>query len=325
MKTFSLGSSQDRDLVIPGEFLSALHCVLERRGPGLRVHDQGSRNGTFFGDRRETVFDLRPGETFTAASIRFLAMNDEMRAAYPTLVDILGGEDEHSLRSAGDVPTSPSDLIVAATLGGNLLITGEPGCEQDRLAHTIHAISLRRTRPIVELGQVPDDRTQQRAIIDRAARSTLLLAIEPKSQVIETTFCSMIFSSSFQIRVLALAPSIAKASDVLGDATVRPMQHVWLRPLAQRPGAIHLLLDHAFAERGAPLRVSDLSDVNREALHAYSWPDNFTGLRVAADRLVVLARAGSLRRAAEALHIGVSTLHYWLNQVGLTLPLVVAG
>ena len=45
-KTFTIGASADRDIALPDKFLSALHCVLERRGTGLRVHDQGSYNGT---------------------------------------------------------------------------------------------------------------------------------------------------------------------------------------------------------------------------------------------------------------------------------------
>jgi hypothetical protein len=321
LKTFSIGSSPDRDIAITTEFVSALHCIVERRGCGLRVHDQGSHNGTFFGGRRETMFDLRPGDTFTVASVRFLAMNDEMRASYPVLADIVGEEHE---RSPYDDVSCACELIVAATYGGNLLVTGEPGCDQDRLARTIHEISLRRGRDIVEIDQIPEDRAQQRAIIDRAARSTLVLSIGAKCPVIDPAFGSMICSPSFHIRIIALAPTISKANDVLGNATVRRMQHVPLQPLARRRGSIHSLLDGMFAERGATLRVSDLSAENQAALRGYAWPDNLIGLRLAVERLNTIERERSLRKASDALGVSTSTLHYWFNQLGLTLPLRVA-
>src|SRR5690242_458296 len=93
-RRFTLGSDADCDLSLPGEYLSRLHCVIERRGTKLRVYDQDSKNGTYFKGLRESSFDVRPGDTFTAAPVRFLAMSDAMRAAYPTLVEIVGAEEE---------------------------------------------------------------------------------------------------------------------------------------------------------------------------------------------------------------------------------------
>jgi pSer/pThr/pTyr-binding forkhead associated (FHA) protein len=323
--TFSLGSAPERDIALPEKYLSALHCVLERRGSTLRVHDQGSHNGTYFDGRRESVFELRPGATFTAASIRFLALNDEMRTAYPVLADILGSEDEHVLRSSGDVDASPSDLIVTATSGSHIVITGDDGSDQLRLARTIHAISLVRGRPIVEIDRVPDDRAQQRSILDRASRATLAFSIDTKAPVTDATFASMLFSPSFHVRVIAIAPTISKANDVLGEAHVRTMRNVVVRPLAQRAGAILRLLDRMFIERNTTLRTSDLMPSNQAALQAHSWPDNFDGLRLAADRLVVIACEGSLSKSAKALALSTSTLHYWFSQLGLSLPLMHGG
>src|SRR5262245_11981516 len=96
-KTFTLGSDPGHDIVIPDGYLSGLHCMLERRGLALRVRDQESYNGTFIDGRRESVFDLRPGATFSAGAIRFLALNDEMVAAYPVLADLLGSTEEAGL------------------------------------------------------------------------------------------------------------------------------------------------------------------------------------------------------------------------------------
>ncbi|HEX4355081.1 MAG TPA: FHA domain-containing protein [Polyangiales bacterium] len=319
---FTLGSSRDNDIAIPTEFLSALHCVLERRGPKLRVHDQNTKNGTFLDERRESVFDLRPGDTFMAASIRFLGMNDEMQAAYPTLVDLLGTEDEHVLHAASSITPSPSDLLVAATKQHNILILGEPGCDHARLAHTIHEVSLLRGRALVEIARPPDDRAQQREIIARAERSTLVIAIVPDAPVMDAAFCSMIFSPSYHIRVIALAPSASKAENVLGTAYVRDMRQVLLQPIARRRGIVPRLLDRMLEDRDAGISVKDMTTANQAALQEYDWPGNFDDLRLAADRITALARVTSLRKGADALGLSPSSLHYWLTGVGISWPLV---
>ncbi len=327
-KSFTLGSSPDCDIAIPEKFLSSVHCLIARRGQGLRVHDQGSYNGTFYGGRRESVFDLRPGETFTAASIRFLALNDEMKLAYPVLADLLGSEDEHDLRTSAEFDASPSDVILAATSGTNLIILGERGCEQERLARTIHGISLLRARDVVELDRVPDDRIEQRKILDRASRSTLVLSIPAKAQgiqVVDAAFASMLFSPSYHVRVIAIAPTIARANDVIGEAHVRSMRNIVVRPFAQRPTAIPRALDRLFVERASALRFSELTASNQAALLAFLWPENFTDLRIAADRLVAIVRDRSILKASKAIGVSTSTLHYWFNQVGLSLPLVHAA
>lgn len=88
--TFTLGASRSCDVPVIGHDLSALHCAFERKGTRLRVHDQHSTNGMFFGGRRVDLIDLYPGETFTAAPVTFIAMNEEMRAQRPIIGDLVG-------------------------------------------------------------------------------------------------------------------------------------------------------------------------------------------------------------------------------------------
>lgn len=318
-KTFTLGSSEERDLRLSESFLSALHCVLERRGDVLRVHDQNSYNGTYFDGRRESTFEIRPGGTFTVASLRLLAVNDAMKLAYPVLADILGTE---GLPSTPNADTSASDVIVTATSGVNLLVLGESGGDQERLGRVIHAISLLRGRELTILAREPDDRRLQLALIDRASRSSMVIHVGAKTPVMDAAFASMIFSPSQHIRAIVLADSASRAESVLGAANVRTMRNIVIRPVALRGDSVPNLLDRMLIERGSDLRVSSLRVQNRAALRAYHWPNNFDDLRVAAERLIALAREGSLLRASKALGIGVSSLHYWVNQVGLSLPLL---
>ena len=320
VKRFTLGSAADCDVSVREPSLSKLHCLLERRGTALRVTDQGSYNGTYFDGRRETTFDLRPGNTFTASGLRFLALNDEMRAAYPRLVDILGGEDDREVRPG---TFSPHDLILAAIGGAHALITGEPGCDQMQLAQIIHSISLRRGHELVELsGDVPADRVKQRAILDRASRSTIVISLDSNTPVMDGTFASSLYTPTYQIRVIALAPTSSVAAAVLGAENLTTASLIPVRPLAMRPTAVPHLLDRLLAERGSSLRASEMTPANQAGLQAYGWPQNLIDLRAAADRLAVIHEAPSGRQAAAKLGLHHSTLQYWLDQIGLTFPLV---
>jgi hypothetical protein len=319
VKRFTLGS-KDCDVTINDPSISKTHCLLERRGGALRVFDESSHNGTFFDGRRLTTFDVRPGNTFTVASTRLIALNDEMCAAYSSLADILGAEDEQNA-NVGDA--TPSELVLMATGGAHVLILGEPGCDQDRLARTLHAISLRRTRDLVELADVPSDRALQREILDRASRSTLVMSITGETPVMDGTFASSLFSPTYQIRVVALAPTTSKAAAVLGKENMQTMRTLSLRPVSMRVAAIPRLLDYMFMQRETPLRVSDLTRTNQQALQAYAWPENLDSLREAADRLAVIGRAPSMRSAAESLQLPRTSLEYWFfDKLGLTNPLV---
>ncbi len=324
-RTFTLGSSPDRDIALPGGYLSSLHCVLDRRTQCLKVTDQASHNGTFFEGRREQSFEIRPGDLFTAGPFTFLAQNDEMRAAYPILVGLLGPEDDDSLgASSHRDDASPSSLIVLATGGRHLLLTGEAGCGQAQLARTIHDISLLRGRPPVILHKVPADRGRQREVLDAASRSTLILTIDPDAPILDGAFVQSAFSQSYRIRVIAIAPSVDKANQVLAAENVRAMRVIALPSLAFRQRAIPALIDHALAAHEAPFQFSDLTAANQAALSAYGWPGNFDDLHLAARRLVAIARAASLRKAADALDLGYSTLQHWFSHLGLSQP-VLAG
>jgi Inner membrane component of T3SS, cytoplasmic domain len=323
---FTLGSAPDQDIAIHSPFVSARHCRLERKLLGLRVTDQGSKNGTYYeGEREKTGFYLRPGKTFVVGALPhcFLALDDEMRACYPVLIDILGAPEAYALR--GETP-SPSDMIRAAVHGIHLLITSEPDCGQDRLARIVHSISRCRSRQIVELDQVPVDRAHQLELIRRrAARSTLVLDLGDNDTRLPSNFITTVFSSRFQVRVIALARSLEVADEALGERA-RQMQHIWVPPIVNRPEAVDRLLDRMFVERGSPLRVAGMTPDNQRALRGHGWPGNFASLRQAADRLAATARLGSVNQAAHELGVAPATLYHWYSKtMRLSHPLVPAS
>jgi hypothetical protein len=66
-----------------------------------------------------------------------------------------------------------------------------------------------------------------------------------------------------------------------------------------------------------------MTPYNQATLRSHRWARNFASLREAADRLVTVARQGSLRSAALAVGIPPATFHHWYaNTVGLTQPLL---
>jgi len=313
----TLGASRRCDVHIPDLGLSALHCLLERKASQLRVHDQQTTNGTYFGGRRIGAVELFPGDSFTAAHVTLLALNDEMRAQRPIIADIVGA----------DAAPSPDQILVDAVKHARgFLLTGAPGCDTDRLARAIHAVSLRRTQPLVEIDEVPNDRAGQREILRRAARSTLVLDLSRVGAPLDPALCSMLFSRDHHIRVIVLAPAVGAAQRRGPSRYLEQLQHLWVRPLAMRRADILGLLDRMLAERSSPRRIAELVPRNLQALLSWEWRDNFVGLRTAADRLATIARVPDWdgldwRERAATTGIPKSTLYDWFHMLGLSSPL----
>lgn len=310
---FSLGSLASCDLSIESKHVSGLHCSLRRKGQRLRVTDQQSHNGTYFGGRREQSFDIGPGDMFTVASTTLIALNEEMRMARPTMLEYLGGGN----RAAVD------ELLVSSVRGHNLILLGEEGCEHARLARAIHQASTRRHWPLLELSEVPSERAAQRAILDGAQNGALLLSLGKRATPVDDAFRSMLLSSGFRVRLYVAVPSLAAAIEIFGFDAIMPMVQVHLCPLRERAGDLPWLLDRIFCERQVALRTADLRPINQRALQNHGWPQNFHELREAAHRLIALSTHETATKAAEALEMPRATLHYWVKEkMHLELPLL---
>jgi hypothetical protein len=310
---FTLGASRKCDIPIPGRGLSASHCRLERRVHKLRIVDLDSTHGTFVSHRRlEGSADLNPGDQFTPQPVTLVCMNDEMRQHRPSLFEIIG---------SGATRSPDWVMIQAATGSGPLLLTGEAGCDLERLAQAIHAMSLRRSRPLVKVTELPPERPAQVALVKRASRTTLLLPLTAEPVPLEPAFASMLFDASFSVRLIAVAPSLKDARKALSEPHVELMQHVPVRPLGYRTGEIDKLLDRMFEERQAPqLRAADLSTANLNALRKHNWPGNLVELRELADAIVEHTRLGSLRPAADTLGLPHQKLQRRFSRVGMKFP-----
>jgi hypothetical protein len=314
--TFTLGASRSCDISIPERGLSALHGAFVRKGARIRMIDQHSTNGLFFNGRRVDTIDLYPGDTFTAAPLTFIALNDEMSKQRPVITEVVG-----------TFTPSPDRILVDAVKSSHpLLFTGEAGCDLDRLARAIHAVSLRRALPLVQIAEPPSDRSAQLEVLRRAARSTLVMDLSTLETPLDPTFCTMAFAPEHHIRVIVISPTVTLARKLLAIDAMDRLQHIWVRPLGMRPGDIPYLLDQVLAERGATFRLADLTPQNHDALCHQEWRENFHGLRFVSDRLIAISRvhgweAMNWQERSAAVKVPKTTLFQWFSALGLTSPL----
>jgi len=315
-----LGGSRNRDgspscdISIPGRGLSGTHCLLERRANSIRIYDQGSTNGTYVGDTKiETSWDVRIGDKFSPRPLTLFLMDNAMHAHRGMLAEILGT----GFRSSPDML-----LTEVVRQASHVIITGEDGCGQERLAKAIHDMSPRRDHDMLTIVDIPTDRAAQSALVRQASKpkTTVVLQVGSKRDhpPLDPTFLSSLYSPSYGVRVIVLADEEEDAEHALPKQQFRQSYHISLRPMAYRSGEIDQLLDRMFAAREAPhLRTADLLDENQEALRRYAWPKNLAQLHQAADAIVAHEGHGGLRAASRALGLAPSTIHGHLDRVGL--------
>jgi DNA-binding NtrC family response regulator len=200
-----------------------------------------------------------------------------------------------------------------------MLLTGEAGCDLDRLARAVHGMTPRRLRSPIELGAIPHDHAARTNLIQQASKTSLILSLDDESEPLPPDVVSKLFDARLGVRFIAIASSPNIARRVLTGAKVGLMQHVPVRPLADRRNEIRKLLDRQFAKRGSCRRVNDLTPENQDALKTYAWPGNFAELREVVDGIIAHAKLGGLRPAAESLGISHQKLDRRFRRVGLKI------
>ena len=154
--------------------MSGTHCLLERRANSIRIYDQGSTNGTYVGDTKiETSWDVRIGDKFSPRPLTLFLMDSAMHAHRGMLAEILG---------TGFRPSPDMLLTEVVRQASHVIITGEDGCGQERLAKAIHDMSPRRAHTMLPIADIPADRAAQNALVRQASKpkTTVVLQIGPK-------------------------------------------------------------------------------------------------------------------------------------------------
>jgi DNA-binding NtrC family response regulator len=145
-----VGSSTNCDLVVDDPFVSAMHCVLERRPSGaLLVRDRRSRNGTLIDGNLVEAGELHVGSRLALGRTTLVAIAAPGTRA-PSAIGALRGRDP-AFRATVD------QAVKMAQTDCNILIIGETGTGKDLLARVVHESSKRSTEPFVAVncGGIP--------------------------------------------------------------------------------------------------------------------------------------------------------------------------
>jgi DNA-binding NtrC family response regulator len=145
-----VGSGASCDVVLDDPYVSAMHCILERRADGsLLVRDKNSRNGTLIDGNLIEAGDLQVGARLALGRTTLVALAAP-DAHMPSALSALRGRDPVFLGAV-------EHAVKAAQTDCNVLIIGETGTGKDLLARVIHEASRRSTEACVAVncGGIP--------------------------------------------------------------------------------------------------------------------------------------------------------------------------
>ena len=141
-----IGSSSECDLVLTDAAVSGRHCTLESVDEGVRIRDEGSPAGVFFGETR--VFDALaplPARIALGESRLLIERLPEplvrKRVSDESFGDLLG-------RSAR-MREVFAELAAIAELDGSVLIRADRGAGRQLVAESLHDASARRNGPFI--------------------------------------------------------------------------------------------------------------------------------------------------------------------------------
>ncbi|MBK9032148.1 MAG: FHA domain-containing protein [Myxococcales bacterium] len=303
--SFSIGA-EACDLVVvradaPG--LSAYHARLERTQSGLRVHDQGSKNGVYASPStgRVASLEVEAGDRFWLGDLELLALDPELEVLRPALGACLGLGDDARIDRA----------LTLAAQGGPVALIGAPGTGAARLARQLHDASTRRASFFLALTATP------LPPLDHATGGTVFVDLEGVQRVTASAAASL-FATPPRLRPIFAAGSARRLRARL-DRHADEVAVIELVPLAQRPQDVApLLAQHWVSELHSRRRVAELGD-GLAGLEAHTWPGNLDELYEHAPRLLAYLEHGTLRAAAAALGVRHQTLAGHLERLGLVV------
>lgn len=299
----TIGSSEDRDVVIRHPSVSRMHAHAERHGYDVSIVDAGSRNGLGSPDRggRVTTAVLRPGSRVRIGGVWALALTDPMRDARRQLAFFLGYHDAQTELA-----------IMNAAVAGSFIVIGEPSCGRREVVRQLIACSPRIAAEKVEITEpVPASEIDDRAA--QAEHGVAYIAhdaIEQMPPKLRTTLLDALMQPSREVMILHACRRYDEASARYGDRATR-MQQLRIPTVATRiaAGELPRMLDHLFESLSVGIRTRDLDTNQRRTpnlsgLVAHSWPDNHDELRDCARYIAARKAGASQQQTAEMLGEG---------------------
>ena len=306
-----VGASSDCDIVIANQFISSVHCLIERKGNALVLDDQGSKNGTLYEGRPCSRFQLVDGAVFVLGTTAIIPFTEESRRSRTLLQRLIGYGPE--------VQQRVDKLLIKTKSESHLLIVGETGTRKAELARVIHGASPRTKRPFIELGAALETKAEQGNLLKQAAHAAVFIHEHLLRRDVGF-FLDSLRAGTYDVRLYVATTSDREANiATLGLDFFLTMSVVEIPPLRQRLADLpRLIQSHLESRPEHGGTVPSISAANHSALCRHEWPGNLDELAEAIDRTVALERAGSTRKAAKALAIPKSTLADWMKRIGVS-------
>jgi DNA-binding NtrC family response regulator len=315
-KRWSMGTNSACDLVVDDPFVSARHCMLERKASGaIAVRDMPSRNGTFIDGNRIEIAELRVGSFLAVGRTTFVAVaaldGDSRR-----VVDLIRGNDP-VLRTTIDQAQR------AAATECSVLILGETGTGKDLLARAIHEGSRRSSGPFVAVNCGALAKELIASHLFGHEKGAFTGAGEAREGFFVEAHGGTLFLDEIAELPLDLQPHLLRVLETrrvrrLGGQTDRPVDvrivaatnqmtglgtdvaklradlyHrlatvvLDLPPLRDRMSDLGNLVEAFLLEFAAEHGTKEITADGWDALMAYDWPGNVRELRASVNRAIV--------------------------------------
>ena len=322
------------DLLLTDKSVSSRHFSITAVDNGCVLRDEGSTNGTFYGDVKIREIFLRPGTVFRAGNTVLKFMPTDEVVTIPLSerdrFDKVLGESVAMRQVFAQLErVSPSDLTV--------LIQGETGTGKEMVAKAVHNHSPRKNKPFVVLdcSAIPRDLIEStlfghekgsftgainhhRGVFEQANGGTIFLdeigeldlALQPKLlRVLESREFKRVGSDrTIGVDVRVVAATNRDLRKMVTDGTFREdlyfrmsVMTIELPPLRARRDDVKLLVDHFLKrfnegrqELGRP--CLEVSPEAMAALRERPWSGNIRELKNAIERTASLADGPVLTR-----------------------------
>jgi len=314
---FTLGRAATCDLRVDQKYLASIHARIERilvsSHATIHITNVSSgKNDIVYNEVASKDFAIGAGEWFQIGETKYYALNEEMRLAWPKVMEILG------IRHIA----ATSELLIAAARDSarHVLLLGEPGSDQERLGRLIHQVSHRRHNQFLALSEpeLPKLNSTRREDLQDACGGTVLVPLYDRGKLHER-IVAMLTHPGADLRLIICARSLDKVDASFPSNLVHDAKEIVIPPLRQRKSEIPELVNQWSIAEHSSLRFSTLRDELRESILSYAWPENLRELRTLAGILTLLAHCRSPYQATKEFRISRGTLRGWSRKLDIKI------